>query len=215
MDLEKLDVRTRHRYLRKGVIAQKDLEQYLHSLPDAGDNADFVDYERYFAEQDRIEREAERMKPEPDDEIEASPAVEQQAAPSAPPAPAAAPSMPPVLTREPAQVWHPEPQRPAAQVWQPEPKPAYEPPVAAPVVPPPAPVAPPPAPAAPVVEQQAAPEPVAAPDPEPMAQVEPVAEEVEAAPIAVVEQEPEPSAAPASPEGAGGDQGGEGNTPLA
>ncbi|MCK6552510.1 hypothetical protein L6R52_42170, partial [Myxococcota bacterium] len=56
MDIEKLDLRTRERYLRKGIISQKDVDTYLESLHDSAENADMVDYDRVFAEQDRAEK---------------------------------------------------------------------------------------------------------------------------------------------------------------
>src|SRR5690242_15916382 len=94
VDLEKLDLRVRNRYLRKGLINQKEVDQYLESVPDVSENAEFIDYEDLFQEQDRVQAEVPVKAPE------ARP-PEPRREPVAPPI-AAAPS--PVAAPRPASV---------------------------------------------------------------------------------------------------------------
>src|SRR4051812_43679050 len=63
--LEKLDLRTRNRYLRKGLLTQKELDHYLDALPDTTDNSEHIDYDHLFEEQDRMEREQAEAPPPP------------------------------------------------------------------------------------------------------------------------------------------------------
>jgi hypothetical protein len=54
-DIDKIDVRTVQRHIRKGQLSQEEYDKYLGALPDLENSADFVDYETKF----RIEAEEE------------------------------------------------------------------------------------------------------------------------------------------------------------
>src|SRR5262249_32746612 len=93
-DLEKLDLRTRSRYLRKGILAQKDVDQHLDSLRDVVENAEWIDYDRRFQEQERAELEATLPEARPPEKPDPNPSTP---GPSPPPAqtlgaPASSPS---------------------------------------------------------------------------------------------------------------------------
>ncbi|MCA9553479.1 MAG: hypothetical protein KC933_25805, partial [Myxococcales bacterium] len=51
-DTRKMDVRTVHRYLHKGLATSADYEQHLSALPDLAEQAEFIDYEAQFREEE-------------------------------------------------------------------------------------------------------------------------------------------------------------------
>ena len=60
MDLKQVDIRTSHRYLAKGSVSRKDFDEHLQGLPDLSEQADFIDYETMFREeQERVAQEFE------------------------------------------------------------------------------------------------------------------------------------------------------------
>jgi hypothetical protein len=48
----KMDVRTVHRYLHKGLATSADYDQHLAGLPDLAEQAEFIDYETQFREEE-------------------------------------------------------------------------------------------------------------------------------------------------------------------
>jgi hypothetical protein len=87
-DIDKIDVRTVQRHIRKGQLSEQEYDKYLASLPDMESNADFVDYDTKF----RIEAEEEAKRAA----IEAAEAAKNPPPrPNPPPLPATATALAP------------------------------------------------------------------------------------------------------------------------
>jgi hypothetical protein len=87
-ELDKIDVRTYHRHIRKGQLTQEEYDKYLASLPDLEESAEFVDYDTRF----RIEAEEEARRAA----IEAAEAAKNPPPrPPSPPSPATATALAP------------------------------------------------------------------------------------------------------------------------
>lgn len=100
-DLDKVDVRTVHRKIQKGVLSQEEYDKYLSSLPDLEQEAEFVDYETQFAREAAEEAEAKKNEEE---QASSEAAAQAQAAPPParePPPPATATALAPEPPRPP------------------------------------------------------------------------------------------------------------------
>jgi hypothetical protein len=101
-----MDLRVRNRYVQRGLLVPAEIEKYDSSLVDVSANAEWVDYDRVFAEQRDIDAREALENEDEEEESSIAPAVAQR--PSAPPpaapyppapafiaAPAPGPSSPP------------------------------------------------------------------------------------------------------------------------
>jgi hypothetical protein len=87
-DPSKVDIRTYHRHIRKGMLTQEEYDKYMATLPDLEDSADFVDYDTKF----RLEAEEEARRAA----IEAAEAAKNPPTrPTSPPGPATATALAP------------------------------------------------------------------------------------------------------------------------
>ncbi len=70
-----MDVRVRDRYVRKGALTQADVEKNLNALPDATNNAEYIDYMKQFEdEMDAFDEDEEDEEEDEDEGPEDSPA---------------------------------------------------------------------------------------------------------------------------------------------
>ena len=86
-EIDKMDVRTVQRHIRKGQLSQEEYDKYLATLPDLEASADFVDYDTKF----RIEAEEEAKRAA----LEAAEAAKNPPARPPPPPPATATALAP------------------------------------------------------------------------------------------------------------------------
>lgn len=72
IDEKLLDRRTRERYLSKGLITQKDIEQHLKSIPNDEENFELATFEEdeFGMDEDLTEDDIKNMPPIEEDQIE-------------------------------------------------------------------------------------------------------------------------------------------------